>query len=502
MSDVRVDFRSDSSQVDRNISKIKSGLGTIGAAARGVGTALKSAFAPLIAIGAIVGGLAVFKDVLDMSGDLDDFSKATGASIKELAVLQEAFKLAGASSETLKKAILGLNERLANPSDAVLKTLNDLGLSFQELQGLSMDQKFSVINQAISGFADEATRATFATTLFGKAGREMLPLFADGGVIDEAKVSLGGLADTLNTYAPQLAKIGDAFENVAIKAAQFVAAFLGENADRLVEIAEAFIRIDLTKAGQNAGKILRDFIQISEIIVNSFSTGTLGSTLKDALTYGWLNFKPVFFNGMIQAANIFSQTLMKGLEATGLFKTAEGLNTAFDILTFGGDFFGGARGGETMKPFELSAEETKMLDALSKKLMVGKAADNQTEKRNQETFEKARQDAESRRSRATEQSRSMDVSSAIDTAKAMAAKLAENAAKLKETKGGSLMNMLFGSKDFGTTSLQRIGGASGLTGNALTETRETNNILRRIEQLLGKPAPVIGTSNQFATFAL
>jgi hypothetical protein len=52
-----------------------------------------------------------------------------------------------------------------------------------------------------------------------------------------------------------------------------------------------------------------------------------------------------------------------------------------------------------------------------------------------------------------------------------------------------LFGKLFGDRsESPTTSLQRIGGARGLTGaaNALSEQKETNDILRQIKDLLGK----------------
>lgn len=498
MSEVRVDFKSDSSQVDKSVSKVKSGIGTIGTAAKGLGATLKSAFLPLFAIGAALGGITAvvggFKDVIDLGGDIDDLSVSTGVAADQLIVLGTAFEMAGISGDLVGKAILGLNNKLEAPTPKIIETLNQLGINLENIQGMSMSEKFSTISKSIGRLSNETDRAAASSVLFGGAlGRGLLPLFAGGGAaIEDATKNVGGLADTLLNYAPAFAKIGDAFDSVIIKSRQLFAAILGENADKLVSIADSFMAIDLTKAGQAMGKMLADVVQIGKVIIESFGAGTLGVTFGNALELGWLNFKPILLTGLEMAANIFSTALIEGMTASFAFlgqldivKNLKVLQTALNVKA---KMDAGAKEGTS----GLSPEE-----------MARKAELEKGFKLNLEPILGPKLPTAEETARAIKrESGPLNVSSVIDTAKGMAAKLSENAAKLKATKGGSLMETLFGSKDFGTTSLQRIGGASGLTGNTLTETRETNNILRRIEQLLGKPTPNTGSSNQYSTFAL
>jgi hypothetical protein len=239
--------------------------------------------------------------------------------------------------------------------------------------------------------------------------------------------------------------------------------------------------------------MLADVVQIGKVIIESFGAGTLGVTFGNALELGWLNFKPILLTGLEMAANIFSTALIEGMTASFAFlgqldivRNLKVLQTALNVKA---KMDAGAKEGTS----GLSPEE-----------MARKAELEKGFKLNLEPILGPKLPTAEETARAIKrESGPLNISSVIDTAKGMAAKLSENAAKLKATKGGSLMEALFGSRgELPTTSLQRIGGASGLTGGstALQEQKETNNILRQIKDLLGKEV-TFGPPSAATTFA-
>lgn len=305
MSDVRVDFKSDSSQVNKNITKIKSGLGGISGLASTVGAALKTSF---IAIGAAAAAastafIAGSKDIIDYGGELDDLSSKTGISIQELVLLQEAFKFAGISADTVSKAVLGLNNKLANPSDKLIGVLDNLGLSLNDLNNLSVGEKFTVVGEAIGNLSDTSERAAVSSALFGRnLGQGLLPLFNNKNALKEAAVSVGSLGENMQKYAPAFAKIGDAVDSITTKFRQLFAEALGKNADKLVALADKLLAVDLGAAGTGLGNVLSQLLSVME-----------GKTLKQSIIDGIAEATPILVNAFIKVADIIVAGVSKAM---------------------------------------------------------------------------------------------------------------------------------------------------------------------------------------------
>jgi hypothetical protein len=58
--------------------------------------------------------------------------------------------------------------------------LNDLGLTFEDLDGLSPEEQFKLLADRISQVEDPTRKAAIAMMLFGRTGTNLLPMFADG----------------------------------------------------------------------------------------------------------------------------------------------------------------------------------------------------------------------------------------------------------------------------------------------------------------------------------
>jgi hypothetical protein len=354
MADVRVDFKSDTTSVTSGIAKIKTGLGGLNSLASSVGGALKTGF---VAIGAaaLAAGTAFAagsKDIINYGGDLDDLSTQTGIAVNDLVVLQEAFKFAGLGTDAVSKAVLGLNTKLANPSDRMITVLNNLGLSLSDVSKLSMGDKFTTIAQAISNLSSSSEKAAAASTLFGRSlGSGLLPLFANKNALKEAATSVGSLGENMRMYAPSFAKIGDAVDSITTKFRQFFAAALGQNADKLVALADKLLAVDLGNAGTGLGKILSDLLLVME-----------GKSLRNAIIDGISFMIPVLVNAFIAASEVIAAGIMKaisgdtgsGWENVSISKTLDDLGLAVEIMKAGIESPGGATSigvGSMLGPF-------------------------------------------------------------------------------------------------------------------------------------------------------
>ncbi len=161
----------------------------------------------LVAIAAAVGAarlLGFAKDAVDAADSLNNLSQRTGASVETLSVLTKEAEKAGASTESLTTEFRNLAksvEQLRSGSPDAAASFAAIGLTAQDIAGLSLDDIFVKIADAQSKFADGSGKAAVATRLFGRAGDEIIPLLnqlANGGfgrATDEAR-ALGGVLST------------------------------------------------------------------------------------------------------------------------------------------------------------------------------------------------------------------------------------------------------------------------------------------------------------------
>jgi hypothetical protein len=120
------------------------------------------------------------------AGVIDQTSKLAaklGVTYGELAGISLAAERSGVSLETVKdsmtKADIAFTRAAAGSADAAAG-FAAIGLSAAQLNGLGTADRFQTIAAAIAKLPTEAQRAAAATEIFGRAGADLLPLFAGG----------------------------------------------------------------------------------------------------------------------------------------------------------------------------------------------------------------------------------------------------------------------------------------------------------------------------------
>lgn len=226
-------------------AKLEQGLKKGSALLADFGKNAKALGVKIAAVGsAAVAGFAVaVKQFADSGDELVKMSERTGMGIKALSALRYAADQSGASLDDVEKASKKLASVLtdaANGSKTAAETLQHLGLSLSDLEGLSPDELFMKTSRALASVEDATTRAALAQDIFGKSGTRLLPLLAEGekgleamrkeaerlGVTMDEKTARSGTA------------VGDAFDRIKAALSGTANAIGSALAPKLTELAD------------------------------------------------------------------------------------------------------------------------------------------------------------------------------------------------------------------------------------------------------------------------
>lgn len=109
-------------------------------------------------------------------------SRGLGISFEQMQQLNLAASLSGASTEQLAQAFRKAQLTIAQAeqgSKTAVTALGNLGISINELAGLSSSQQFQQIARAIAGIDNPARRTAAAVAVFGEEGAKLLPVFQE-----------------------------------------------------------------------------------------------------------------------------------------------------------------------------------------------------------------------------------------------------------------------------------------------------------------------------------
>ena len=136
-----------------------------------------SAFGVFIGAGAVVN---FGKQLLNDADALVKLHDKTGVSIEGLQRFQIAGDDAGNTIDELTNAIVKMEDKLVSGDKSAAGALAKLGLSFGDLKGLSPENQFIAISDALRKIEDPAEQVNIAIDLFGKQGANVLPTLKRG----------------------------------------------------------------------------------------------------------------------------------------------------------------------------------------------------------------------------------------------------------------------------------------------------------------------------------
>jgi hypothetical protein len=316
-----------------NIALGMTGANTVAAGLRSVVGQLGALTAGFLAVNSLKQfGL----EALKLGGDLADLSARTRIGVRDLALLQQAYKNNGMETQAVAKHVGLLQKKIyeaANGNKAAAETFRELGISALGLQKLAPAEQFAAISNAIAGIADPATKAAMAMEVFGKSGGELLVLFNEQGAIDNAASQLGILPTVLARNAALFDDIGDAIDRIRNIPRNFFVGLFDQLAPLLKRITDGIEAIDFTALGQKFGAFVNvalDFWKagkFDEFISLTFQAGI--ETAQGA-------FGNFFRSLQAGLGNMLSADNVGNLLLRLLLYTSRGIITAMsDILGYG-----------------------------------------------------------------------------------------------------------------------------------------------------------------------
>jgi hypothetical protein len=200
----------------------------------GIGNSIKAIGAGLAvgaAAGAVAGITAIAKNAFEMGSALTEAAGKVGVTVEALQEMRFVAEQNGTSIETMEKSLNKMTKTLGSlqmGNKATAETFKALGLSAQQMVGLSPTESFIKIVDALGKIEDETVRAALGNQIFGRSYAELknvVDLGADGirRAADEKRRD--GVLST--EQAAKLDDLADGWDRlsskVGVAAAQFIA---------------------------------------------------------------------------------------------------------------------------------------------------------------------------------------------------------------------------------------------------------------------------------------
>jgi len=190
----------------KDLDKGMQGIGaSIKKHQKAIGLGMVAAGGAIVAAGALS-----IKTFAEMGDEVAKLARKTGFSTEALSELRHVAEISGTSLEGLEKATKRMSTAIGDAQDGLTETIRDfdkLGISVEELEGLSPEEAFLKLGQAIADIEDPLVRANVAQGIFGRAGMDLIPMFDEG-------------AEAMATLRQEAHDLGIVFDQEAAKKAE------------------------------------------------------------------------------------------------------------------------------------------------------------------------------------------------------------------------------------------------------------------------------------------
>ena len=173
-----VELFADDSKLVRGLRRAEKRLKAFGDRIRNLG--LKIAGLGTAMLTPLLGAAKAFSSMGDQVAKM---AKRTGLSVETLSELRFVASQTGTEFESLEMAFRKMQRSIYDAGrglSTAVDALEDLGLTFKDLDGLSPEQQFKLLADHISQVEDPTRKAAIAMSLFGRTGTNLLPMFAAG----------------------------------------------------------------------------------------------------------------------------------------------------------------------------------------------------------------------------------------------------------------------------------------------------------------------------------
>jgi hypothetical protein len=173
-----VELFADDSKLVRGLRRAEKRLKAFGDRIRNLGLKIAGLGAAMLT--PLLGAAKAFSSMGDQVAKM---AKRTGLSVETLSELRFVASQTGTEFESLEMAFRKMQRSIYDAGrglSTAVDALEDLGLTFKDLDGLSPEQQFKLLADRISQVEDPTRKAAIAMSLFGRTGTNLLPMFAAG----------------------------------------------------------------------------------------------------------------------------------------------------------------------------------------------------------------------------------------------------------------------------------------------------------------------------------
>lgn len=162
----------------RGLRSAQRQLNAFGSRIRNIGLGVTAAS------GAVLAPLAAAVTSFSSRGDaIAKAAKRIGISASALSQLGFAAEQSGSSVEALEAGLLRFSRLLgeaARGNQTAQRSFAAIGLSFEKLLGLSVEDRFAAVAEALRRISDSAIRTSAVFRIFGRGGAALIPLLNEG----------------------------------------------------------------------------------------------------------------------------------------------------------------------------------------------------------------------------------------------------------------------------------------------------------------------------------
>ena len=235
---------------------MKKGLESASKQMKAMGRSLAVGGAAVGAAGAAVLGplLKATSDFAKMGDEIHKMSARTGVAKSTLSELAFAIEQSGGSIQDVEKAFFGLSRAMFDAgqgSKMPNEALKEIGLSFADLEGMSPEEQFMRIAEAMAGVEDMSVRGAVAQKLFGRSGRQMLPMLEQGAAginklrqeaRDLGRGMSGEDADAAAEYTDAMNRVASVYKGIKTQIGAALAPALAEIATTFADMAKHVVK--------------------------------------------------------------------------------------------------------------------------------------------------------------------------------------------------------------------------------------------------------------------
>lgn len=181
-----------SSTAAETFKKVASGIGS---AAKAIATTVAAIGAATVAAGKAIYNMA--NDTATAGDEIDKMSQKIGISTDAYQEWAYVFERSGADVNNLQagmKTLSGVIADAASGSESAADKLNAVGLSIEQLNGLSQEEQLQLVIDSLQGMEQGAERSAAANDLLGKSASDM------AAVLNMTKEDTQALKDEAHDY--------------------------------------------------------------------------------------------------------------------------------------------------------------------------------------------------------------------------------------------------------------------------------------------------------------